>query len=310
MAIPVSKIFGSTVIVGILSALPGLTSASAQEKIRLNPEYKAPTEQELTDLSEGLFSDDITDDFNSLLNPQEDSEQYILLTEPNERETSYVSLDQNDQNKIPLFQLDHQYQSDNSLLFSISPDAIASGMDQNGPSTGAASSQLVLSLNPSRQEATPFYRPRKLELRLGSSVVSRPTSNYSPILFGGLGSQRAYNVSLGVNYSGFNVGASISRNNMLYMPQLRGFDLGFGYKGDSWSANFRVGEYRRDNQLAFGRRLSLFENVSSYELGAAYRLFSNVNLTGRFTYYSYGLGENVAPLDDVQSLIFGTNLSF
>ncbi len=310
MAIPVSKIFGLTVIVGMMCALPIVSSANAQERIRLNPEYKAPTEQELSDFSEGLFTEDITDDFNSLLNPQEESDQYILLTEPKERETSFVSLDQSDQKEIPLFQLDHQYQTNSSSLFNMSPDLIANGMNQGGLSAGAASSQLVLSLNPSRQEASPFFRPRKLELRLGSSFVDRSVSSYSPILFSGFGSQRAYNVSLGVNYSGFNVGASISRNNMLYMPQLRGFDLGFGYNADSWSANFRVGEYRRDNQLAFGRRLSLFENVSSYELGAAYRLFSNVNLTGRFTYYSYGLGGDIAPLDDVKSLIFGTNLSF
>ena len=46
------------------------------------------------------------------------------------------------------------------------------------------------------------------------------------------------------------------------------------------------------------------------DLKAAYRLFANVNLTGRFTYYSYGFGNDLAPIDDVKSLIFGTNLSF
>ena len=41
-----------------------------------------------------------------------------------------------------------------------------------------------------------------------------------------------------------------------------------------------------------------------------HKLFSNVSLTGRFTYYSYGMGSEFAAVNDVQSLIFGTNLSF
>ncbi|MDG1003449.1 MAG: hypothetical protein P8N58_01070, partial [Emcibacteraceae bacterium] len=55
---------------------------------------------------------------------------------------------------------------------------------------------------------------------------------------------------------------------------------------------------------------NIFDHISAYELGAAYKLFSNVSLTGRFTYYSYGMGSEFAAVNDVQSLIFGTNLSF
>lgn len=300
----------STVIVGILSALSVISSAVAQERIRLNPAYKAPTEDELSTFNNDLFTGDISEDFNQFLNAPQESEQFIQLTDPKEADTSIMSLNQDDPKSTPLVELEHQYQSNNSILFSLSPNAISNGLDQGLFSSGAAGSQLVLSLTPSGEETSAFNRPRKLELRFGSSFIDKSASGYSPI-FNGVSSQRAYNLSLGLNYSGFNIGASISRDTTLYMPQLRGFDLGFGYSGETWSANFRVGEYSRNNeQLLIGRNFNLYDNVSAYELGAAYRLFSNVNLTGRFTYYSYGLGKDVVPIDDVQSLIFGTNLSF
>lgn len=308
----VSTFCRTAVIVGMLGANSIISSATAQERIRLNPEYKAPTVDEESIFNSDLFADDISEDFNQFLNAPQESEQFIELTESNDRDTSFMSLDQDDQKRAPLLQLDHQYRPTNSLLFGISPNVISNGMDQSLFSSGVAGSQMILSLNPSREEASAFNEPRKLELSIGSSFVNKAVSGYSPVLYSGFGSQRAYNFSLGLNYSGFNIGASISRNNTLYMPQLRGFDLGFGYSGESWSANFRVGEYSRDSeQLLIGNNLNLFENVSAYQLGAAYRLFSNVSLTGRFTYYAYGLGgETTAPLDDVQSLIFGTNLSF
>lgn len=307
----VSTLCKSAVIMGMFGALSVVSNSLAQERIRLNPEYKAPTEDELATFDDDLFTGDISEDFNQFLNVPEESEQFIQLTEPTDRDTKIVSLEQGDQKKAPVIQLDHEYQSNNPILFSISPTAISSGMDQGSFPNNAVGSQLVLSINPSGNAETPFYKPRKLELSLGSSFVGNSTSRYNPVLFNGFGAQRAYNLSLGLNYSGFNIGASISRDTTLYMPQLRGFDLGFGYSGESWSANFRIGEYSRSGEpLLIGSDLNTFENVSAYELGAAYRLFSNVNLTGRFTYYSYGIGNEVAPLDDVQSLIFGTNLSF
>ncbi len=297
----------TVIIIGILGANTMISGAIAQERIRLNPAYKAPSAEELSTINNDLFAED----FNQFLNTQPETEQFVQLKEPEDRDTSSNSLDLSPTKSAPLLQLDHQYQSTNSLLFGISPNVISNGMDQGLFSSGAAGSKLILSLNPSRQETSAFNQPRKLELSIGSSFVNKPLNGSNPIMYSGLSSQRAYNLSFGLNYSGFNIGASISRDSTLYMPQLRGFDLGFGYSGESWSANFRVGEYSRNNeQLLIGSGFNLFENVSAYELGAAYRLFSNVNLTGRFTYYSYGLSGEIAPLDDVQSLIFGTNLSF
>jgi len=297
----------AAVIMGILGASSMISCAMAQERIRLNPAYKAPTAEELSTINNDLFAED----FNQFLNAQPETEQFVQLKEPENRDTSYTLLDPDSQKSAPLLQLEHQYQSTQSLLFGISPNVISNSMGQGLFSSGAAGSQLILSLNPSQQETTAFNQPRKVELSIGSSFVNRPLDGNDPLIYNGLSSQRAYNLSFGLNYSGFNIGASISRDTTLYMPQLRGFDLGFGYSGESWSANFRVGEYSRNTeQLLIGSGFNLFENVSAYELGAAYRLFSNVNLTGRFTYYSYGLGSDIAPLDDVQSLIFGTNLSF
>ena len=168
----------------------------------------------------------------------------------------------------------------------------------------------MVSLNPSRKERLPWDTGKSLELVVGSSFINMPVNRYAALLSEGYLSQSAYNLSLGLGYSGFRLGASYSRNDFLNASNLSGFDLGFGYMGNSWSANVRVGEYSRDRSLLLSQDYDIFEHISAYELGAAYRLFSNVSLTGRFTYYSYGMGSDIAPLEDVQALIFGTNLSF
>jgi hypothetical protein len=71
-----------------------------------------------------------------------------------------------------------------------------------------------------------------------------------------------------------------------------------------------MGEYNRERSLLLSDTYNIFDSISAYELGAAYRLLPNINLTGRFTYYSYGIGDDIVPIDDVKSLIFGTNVAF
>ncbi len=304
----VSKICKAAVVFGIASASWSISGAFAQDKVRVNPNYKGPSAEESFLLSDDLITEELKRDFDKFLNPQEEPEQYILLTEPNEKERSFTSVNSGDLDTAPSIELGHQYKYDPSLSFSLSPNLIGNGAGQG--LTGYGGSRMILSLNPSNTESTPFRSRKTVDLIVGSSFIHQPINSMNSIIQNGFTSQRAYNLSLGVGYSGFNIGASFSRNNTLFSPELAGYDLGFGYSGKSWSANIRVGEYKRDHQLLAGHDFSLFDNVAAYELGAAYRLFSNVNLTGRFTYYSYGLSAEVAPLVDVKSLILGTNLSF
>ncbi|MBT5072653.1 MAG: hypothetical protein HOJ34_06905 [Kordiimonadaceae bacterium] len=304
----VSKIRYATVMIGILGAHCIASSAFAQEQIRLNPEYK----QHSILNSDEIITENMQDDFNQFLNPSEETEQYVLLTEPENRKAPIIALGEANKRMVPLLQFNQRYQYSPSLSFNM--PALASSLDGGSGAGNVAGSlggsQLVLSLNPSREASNPFNPRSSVNLVLGSSFIKSSLNRYTSFLNNGLLTPQAYNLSLGLGYSGFQVGASYSRNDYLFSSDLSGFDLGFGYSGASWSANVRIGEYNRNRALLLSEDYNIFDSVSAYELGAAYRLFSNVNLTGRFTYYSYGLGSDVVPLEDVKSLIFGTNLSF
>ncbi len=307
------KIRIATVIMGLISTPWLAMGVHAQEQIRINPSYKAPSIQDSISALDDLVGEELQDDFLQFLNPQEEAEQYILLTDPKDRGESVLALGESNDKSVPLLQVNHEYQYNPSISFNlpaISPAIGSSVTPGLLSSSGQGGSQLVVSLNPSRKEGSPFKSNKSLELVVGSSFINMPTNRYATFLNDGLLAQRAYNLSLGVGYSGFRLGASYSRNDFLFSSDMSGFDLGFGYMSDTWSANLRLGEYSKSASLLLSQDYDIFEHISAYELGAAYRLFSNVSLTGRFTYYSYGMSNEFAGVDDVQSLIFGTNLSF
>lgn len=301
------KIRIATILIGLMIPQWGASSALADNKIRLNPAYKAPVDQTSFLSSETAETDDIRSDFIQFLNPHEEDEQYIQLTEPEKRETKIISLGDSHVKRTPLFQVNHEYRYDPSISFNLPNTSPATSSNLSG---GLGGSQVILSLNPSRRQGTDLDKVNSLKLILGSSYARTPVDRYASMLNNNMLSQRAYNLSLGLGYSGFRLGASFSRNDFLFSSDMTGYDLGFGYMGNSWSANFKVGEYRKDRSLLLSQDYDIFEHISAYELGAAYRLFSNVSLTGRFTYYSYGMDGDFAPFEDVKSLILGTNLSF
>ncbi len=287
------------IITGCLTITLGLTvGAYAQDQVDT---YKVSSNEELRD------------DFLQFINPQEEAEQYILLTNPKERGSSLTALGKNNQKSAPLLQVNHEYRYNPSISFNLPSafPAIAGNLKTGLLSvSGQGGSQFVVSLNPSGKERSPFKSSKSLELVVGSSFINASTNRYAAFINEGLLTQRAYNLSLGLGYSGFRLGASYSRNDFLFSSDMSGFDLGFGYVGDSWSANLRMGEYNKSPSLLLSQDYNIFDHISAYELGAAYKLFSNVSLTGRFTYYSYGMGNEFTAVNDVQSLIFGTKLSF
>jgi len=287
------------IITGCLTITLGLTvGAYAQDQVGT---YKVSSNEELRD------------DFLQFINPQEEAEQYILLTNPEERGSSLTALGKNNKKSAPLLQVNHEYRYNPSISFNLpSTSPAIAGNLKTGllSSSGQGGSQFVVSLNTSRKERSPFKSSKSLELVVGSSFINASTNRYAAFINEGLLTQRAYNLSLGLGYSGFRLGASYSRNDFLFSSDMSGFDLGFGYVGDSWSANLRMGEYNKSPSLLLSQDYNIFDHISAYELGAAYKLFSNVSLTGRFTYYSYGMGNEFTAVNDVQSLIFGTKLSF
>lgn len=301
------KIRVATMLMGLMIPQWVVSSALADNKIRLNPAYKAPANQTSFLNVDTTETDNIRDDFIQFLNPHEEDGQFIQLTEPGNRGSNIISLGDAHVKKTPLFQVNHEYRYDPSISFNLPNTSPATGSNL---SSGLGGSQVVVSLNPSRRQGNDLDKVNSLKLILGSSYAHTPVNRYAAFLNNSMLSQRAYNLSLGLGYSGFRLGASLSRNDFLFSSDMTGYDLGFGYMSNSWSANFKVGEYSRDKSLLLSQEYDIFEHISAYELGAAYRLFSNVSLTGRFTYYSYGMDSDLGPLEDVKSLILGTNLSF
>lgn len=296
------------IFLSMLVALSVAAFAHADEKIRLNPNYKGPTEQKSPLNGDEIITEDLGQDFIQFLDTPDDDDQYILLKESKDNVRPIISLSDNDSSDYSIT-FDQEFQYNPSLSF-----------DMAGPLPGYNSSSLfthniggsraVFSLGKNSGSNNGLLSNSALKLFVGSSFIQSKNDRYSTPYQNSFIGQQAYNLSLGVGYSGFQLGASFSQNDNLLAPDLSGYDLGLGYAGSNWSANLKFGEYNSGPAALITSDMGIFDNISAYELGAAYRLFPNLNLTGRFTYYSYGVGSEVMPIDDVKSLIFGTNLSF
>nr|WP_276515139.1 porin [Pseudemcibacter aquimaris] len=187
---------------------------------------------------------------------------------------------------------------------------MASAANPSILSRAVGGSEIVLSLESSDPNTLVKNDSKALSVRIGSSFMRSAESRYAMLLNNGIFTQQAYNLSLGIGYSGFRLGASFSRNENRIAADLSGYDVGIGYFADRWSANLRMAEYNRTNSILLNSEYDVFDTISAYELGAAYRLFPNISLTGRFTYYSYGAEVDSLAIEDVKSLMFGTNVSF
>ncbi len=299
------KTYISAIAAGVVVTCFTMGGAYAQSQIRLNPAYSAPQTNEENEL---IVTEILQNEFNQFLNAKnsEEPDQYIQLKNPEDEERSVLSLSENDNEDTVSMELSQEYSYNPSLSFNLPSSTLSYG----GAATTLGGSQFVLSLSSSDDITKRISKNKSLRILVGSSFMQTSLGNYTNFLDSNLTAQQSYNLTFGVNYSGFQVGASYSRNDYLFASDLSGFDFGLGYNSESWSANLRVGEYRRNNSLLLSPEYNIYDNVSAFELGATYKLFSNINFTGRFTYYSYSNGTEIVPLDDVKTFIFGTNLSF
>lgn len=294
--------------IGMLGALYVSSIAHADDKIRLNPNYKGPTEQNSPINYDEIITEELGQDFIQFLETPDDDDQYIQLRDTNDSIRPIISLS-DDSGSGYSITVDQDYQYNPSLSFDIS-NPLLGYTGANLFSHNVGGSRAVFSLGKNNSPDNGLYNASALKFFIGSSFIQSKTDRYSSFYQNGFLGQEAYNVSLGIGYSGFQLGASFSQNDNLLSADLSGYDLGLGYVGSNWSANLRFGEYNSGPATFITSDMGMFDNISAYEIGAAYRLFPNLNLTGRFTYYSYGVGSEIMPIDDVKSLIFGTNFSF
>ncbi|UTW55449.1 porin [Kordiimonas sp. SCSIO 12610] len=94
---------------------------------------------------------------------------------------------------------------------------------------------------------------------------------------------RSYNVGLSVGYSGFNLNASVIREESLWNGGTEGFGVGFSYTGSRWTAKLSLSEYKEGTDLQ-GINNEV-RNFVSVELGASFELSRRFGLLGGIRYY-------------------------
>lgn len=238
---------------------------------------------------------------------KEEAGQYVTLSDP-----ASDAIWQNPQKQITVKQ-----------SFTIKPSIVFNmggfGRNQAGPSSPAgfsgsgskASGQRITFLYGDKSQGT---NTKVFGVSLGSQFLVDPGSVMSPLFdatqYSGLNSREVYNLSLDMGYLGFNFGASFSQERMLFNSGLKGFDVGLGYNAAKWGADVKFGEYKRERDRLFATTEEFYDTVYALEVGAEYRLYSNIRFTGRFTYYSYGEQNDLGKLRNSQVFFLGTNVNF
>ncbi len=97
---------------------------------------------------------------------------------------------------------------------------------------------------------------------------------------------RSYNVGLNVGYGRFALGAALLRREQRLSPGYQGFDLGFGYYGDSWFTNVNFADYRNDAGPLFFS-LDQDRRLQAFGVGAGYALWPWLTFSGQFKYFDY-----------------------
>lgn len=122
--------------------------------------------------------------------------------------------------------------------------------------------------------------------------------------------ERNYNFGVTVGYSGFNLDASMMRQESLFERDISGYGVGFSYQATSWAARLSLNEYKEGADL-YGIENEA-RNIISVELGASYRLSSNLGLQGGVRYYDYGSRMMLHPEagEKSQMVFLGGKLSF
>lgn len=119
-----------------------------------------------------------------------------------------------------------------------------------------------------------------------------------------------YRAGVSLGYSGFGIDASVLRHTGLFARNMEGFEAGFSYRANSWSARIAMSEYTEGSDL-YGIENDV-RNIISYELGASYRLSDRLGLTGGVRYYDYG--ENLfaasEKINAAQTIFLGGRLRF
>jgi len=155
---------------------------------------------------------------------------------------------------------------------------------------------------------------RGLEIAIESAFqlsgnIGKPTSNEIYSLEQQF-AERVYNVGVSVGYSGFNLDATVIREQSLLNGDTEGFGVGFSYTGNRWAARFSLSEYTEGSDL-YGINNEV-RNFVSLELGATYNLSERWGILGGIRYSDMRNAEFLAdnPFRRSQSVFLGGRFRF
>lgn len=122
--------------------------------------------------------------------------------------------------------------------------------------------------------------------------------------------ERVYNVGVSVGYSGFNLDATVIREQSLLNGDTEGFGVGFSYTGNRWAARFSLSEYTEGSDL-YGINNEV-RNFVSLELGATYNLSERWGILGGIRYSDMRNAEFLTdnPFRRSQSVFLGGRFRF
>jgi len=233
---------------------------------------------------------------------KENADQYITLSEPTE--------EAGDEKPAKTITVTQSFAVKPSLVFNMGNSGLAPPSGFTGLGAVTTGHQVTFSYGPTGSVAD----NKALGISFGSQFLVEPSSIMSPLYDGSefeqINNRQVYNLSVGIGYAGFKLGASFSQEKKLYDSGLKGFDVGLGYSGSKWGADVKFGGYKRDRDRLFAPREEFYNTVYALEIGAAYQLYSNIRFSGRFTYYSYGQENKLDSLRSSQVFFLGTNVNF
>ncbi len=173
---------------------------------------------------------------------KEKADQYITLSEPGTAQS---------RKKLSVTQ---SFAVKPSLIFNMGGGGLVTPVRPSGFSAlGASTTGHQVTFSYGSEEA--LQNSDALGISIGSQFLMEPNSILSPLYDGSefdqLNGRQVYNLSIGMGYAGFRLGASFSQEKMLYDSGLKGFDIGLGYSGNKWGADIKFGEYKRQRDLLF-----------------------------------------------------------
>ena len=150
-----------------------------------------------------------------------------------------------------------------------------------------------------------------LGIAIESNIGLKTQALETSLLPASLGGQ-TYDLGVNLDYSGFTLGAFVRNRDGVFEPNVRGYDVGVGYRGNRFSTNLMFGEYSQTYEglaMGFSAEDGRFYTL---EFGASYRLWDSLRVTGGYRYLDYSGSGNLDIYGHRQRSLFylGTAINF